>query len=228
MAALIACGVVWRALRPFGLEADTTRRALTGVVFGLFLPELVLQVLLIQLLLMPLYALGLASALGLQGSLLAAGVLEAATPSMVGGHGAVRALRAEYQPLCHGGDPVDPAAMESLAPGYAGGRFRLIRQCGVPRLGKVQRELAAGAQTTADLDPSAVNLGDVLDDGQPTSGAALLLTVLGIDPIEALEQPPQMLLRDARPLVAHADADVPVGLVCADARLPAVLRIGNS
>lgn len=45
MAALIICGAVWRGLRPFDLDAEVTRRALTGVVYGLFLPALVLLVL---------------------------------------------------------------------------------------------------------------------------------------------------------------------------------------
>ncbi|MDH4228248.1 MAG: AEC family transporter [Nitrospirota bacterium] len=45
MTALIALGAVWRHLRPLGLEADATRRAVTGVVYVLFLPALVLAVL---------------------------------------------------------------------------------------------------------------------------------------------------------------------------------------
>jgi len=45
MAALIACGVGWRALRPLGLDADPMRRALTGLVYVLLLPALVLKVL---------------------------------------------------------------------------------------------------------------------------------------------------------------------------------------
>ena len=45
MAALIACGVAWRALRPAGLDADTVRPVLTGLVYHLLLPALVLHVL---------------------------------------------------------------------------------------------------------------------------------------------------------------------------------------
>lgn len=45
MAALILCGVVWRYLRPGGLDAAMTRAALTGLVYYLFLPALVLLVL---------------------------------------------------------------------------------------------------------------------------------------------------------------------------------------
>ena len=41
-AALILCGVVWRRLRPFGLDIGDTRRVLSSVVYGLLLPALVL------------------------------------------------------------------------------------------------------------------------------------------------------------------------------------------
>lgn len=44
-AALIACGVLWRVLTPLGLEAEQVRRSLTGVVYVLLLPALVLLVL---------------------------------------------------------------------------------------------------------------------------------------------------------------------------------------
>jgi len=45
MGALILCGVVWRYVAPGGLEAGSTRTALTGLVYYLFLPALVLLVL---------------------------------------------------------------------------------------------------------------------------------------------------------------------------------------
>ncbi len=44
-AILIACGVGWRILTPQGLDADTLRGSLTGVVYVLLLPALVLVVL---------------------------------------------------------------------------------------------------------------------------------------------------------------------------------------
>jgi predicted permease len=44
-AALILCGVVWRQLRPYGLDTGDTRRVLSNVVYGLLLPALVLRVL---------------------------------------------------------------------------------------------------------------------------------------------------------------------------------------
>lgn len=45
MAALIACGIIWRLLRPGGMDADTTRQVLTTLVYYLLLPALVIQVL---------------------------------------------------------------------------------------------------------------------------------------------------------------------------------------
>lgn len=45
MSALILCGVLWRILAPGGQDALTTRNALTGLVYYLFLPALVLLVL---------------------------------------------------------------------------------------------------------------------------------------------------------------------------------------
>ena len=45
MAALIVCGVLWRVIKPFTLDADTCRHALTTVVYALLLPALVLDVL---------------------------------------------------------------------------------------------------------------------------------------------------------------------------------------
>lgn len=45
MSALIACGAVWRFFSPGGLTAEQARPALTTVVYYLFLPALVLDVL---------------------------------------------------------------------------------------------------------------------------------------------------------------------------------------
>lgn len=42
---LIICGVLWRLFTPQGLEADVLRRSLTGLVYALLLPALVLIVL---------------------------------------------------------------------------------------------------------------------------------------------------------------------------------------
>jgi len=45
MAILLLAGTLWRPLKPMGLDADTTRKALTGLVYVLLLPALVLDVL---------------------------------------------------------------------------------------------------------------------------------------------------------------------------------------
>ncbi len=45
MAALIACGVAWRIWKPMGIQADTSRQSLIGLVYVLLLPALVLDVL---------------------------------------------------------------------------------------------------------------------------------------------------------------------------------------
>lgn len=45
MALLIACGTAWRWLRPGGFSADQVRPAMTTVVYYLFLPAMVLEVL---------------------------------------------------------------------------------------------------------------------------------------------------------------------------------------
>ncbi|MEW6684068.1 MAG: AEC family transporter [Nitrospirota bacterium] len=44
-AALIAFGAAWRALKPWGVDPNTARRVLSGLVYVLFLPALVLDVL---------------------------------------------------------------------------------------------------------------------------------------------------------------------------------------
>ncbi|GAB4271020.1 MAG: AEC family transporter [Methylomicrobium sp.] len=45
MAVLIACGAFWRVLRPGGMSAEQIRPALTTVVYYLFLPAMVIEVL---------------------------------------------------------------------------------------------------------------------------------------------------------------------------------------
>jgi predicted permease len=45
MAAVIACGALWRHLAPAGLDVQTTRHVLSTLVFYLLLPALVLEVL---------------------------------------------------------------------------------------------------------------------------------------------------------------------------------------
>jgi predicted permease len=45
MTLIMACGVVWRIVKPTGLGAEQTRLALTTVVYYLFLPAMILEVL---------------------------------------------------------------------------------------------------------------------------------------------------------------------------------------
>lgn len=45
MTLIMACGVVWRVFKPAGLGSESTRLALTTVVYYLFLPAMVLEVL---------------------------------------------------------------------------------------------------------------------------------------------------------------------------------------
>ncbi|MDD2724254.1 MAG: AEC family transporter [Methylovulum sp.] len=45
MTLLMACGVVWRLCRPAGLTADQTRAVLSGVVYYLLMPAMILEVL---------------------------------------------------------------------------------------------------------------------------------------------------------------------------------------
>jgi predicted permease len=45
MATLLFCGMAWRLVKPLGLDADVVRQAVTGLVFVLLLPALVLLVL---------------------------------------------------------------------------------------------------------------------------------------------------------------------------------------
>jgi malate permease and related proteins len=45
MAALIACGILWRFIKPPGMDADGVRRVITSLVYTLLLPALVLSVL---------------------------------------------------------------------------------------------------------------------------------------------------------------------------------------
>lgn len=70
MAGLILCGTAWRYLSPGGLDATATRTALTGLVYYLFLPALVLLVLWTAPLGKDSLLIALVAAVGVLGSLL--------------------------------------------------------------------------------------------------------------------------------------------------------------
>ena len=69
MAALILCGTLWRAARPMGIDADVARQVLTGLVYSLLLPALVLAVLWRTPLGMDSGRIALAAAAGILGTL---------------------------------------------------------------------------------------------------------------------------------------------------------------
>ena len=70
MALLVCAGLVWQWLRPGGLDADQTRKVVTGVVYYLLLPALVLLVLWQAQLGMDSLRIALAAAVGVLGALL--------------------------------------------------------------------------------------------------------------------------------------------------------------
>lgn len=72
MAALIACGVGWRIIKPFQLEAEQVRPVLTSLVYGLLLPALVILVLWHAQLGLDTLRLSFSAAIGVIGALLLA------------------------------------------------------------------------------------------------------------------------------------------------------------
>ena len=70
MALLVCAGLIWQWLRPGGLDADQTRKVLTGVVYHLLLPALVLLVLWQAELGLDSLRIALAAAAGVLGALL--------------------------------------------------------------------------------------------------------------------------------------------------------------
>lgn len=70
MAFLVVCGVVWRAAKPGGLDVDQIRQALTGLVYYLLLPALVVNVLWQALLSLDAPRVALSAASGVIGGLM--------------------------------------------------------------------------------------------------------------------------------------------------------------
>src|SRR6185295_19824534 len=71
-------------------------------------------------------------------------------------------------------------------------------------------ERRALAEPARDLDLAAVRLGDVLDDREAEPGPPLLAGAPLVDPIEALEDARQGLLRDPDAGVLDLDARGPL------------------
>src|SRR6202030_2905317 len=70
---------------------------------------------------------------------------------------------------------------------------------------QMNREDRARAELALDLERAAVVGDDVLDDGKTEPGAAELARAGGIDPVEALRQPRDVLGQDALAVVADGD-----------------------
>src|SRR5205807_7729194 len=66
----------------------------------------------------------------------------------------------------------------------------------------------AAADAALDLDPAAVRLGEMLDDGEAQAAAALVAGAALVHPVEALEDASQRLRRDADAGVADLDQRV--------------------
>ena len=77
------------------------------------------------------------------------------------------------------------------------------------RLVQHHREGRALAGLRGDGKLAAVPIEDVLDDGEPKTGAALLPARRHVDPVEPLGQARQMLGRDAGPIIDHGDGVAP-------------------
>ena len=83
----------------------------------------------------------------------------------------------------------------------------VFRQC---RPGQADGEARARAFGAGDGQPAAVAVDDVLDDGEAEARAQPVARLLALDAVETLGQTRQVLAPDARPLVAHRDARIPV------------------
>src|SRR5450756_2054468 len=75
-------------------------------------------------------------------------------------------------------------------------------------------ESAPLAESALHGDAAPVSLSDVLDDRQTEPGAAEVAAARLVDPIEALEEPGQVLARHADTVVAHADVDLAPDDLC--------------
>src|SRR6185369_10419727 len=74
-------------------------------------------------------------------------------------------------------------------------------------------------------DRAAVQLDDMLDDGQPESGAPFLAASAGIDPVETLEESRNTGSGDARAGVSDRNADELILFNCLDRDAPALRRV---
>src|SRR4029077_608696 len=103
--------------------------------------------------------------------------------------------------------PPSPCGRVVLLRGDGGGGGQ-----GLARDGQKNREGAAFSGMTFDLQPALMAIGDVLDDGETQTRAALFAAPLHVDAIEALSQTRDRFGRDALAVVAHAGRNDPVGV----------------
>jgi len=90
-----------------------------------------------------------------------------------------------------------------------------------------EQDMDGGAASEFALcfDPTAVQLGDVFDDGKPETSAAQLATARLIDAIKSLEDARQVLFPDADAGVAHSQRQPAVKSPRAKPNLRALTRI---
>ena len=72
-------------------------------------------------------------------------------------------------------------------------------------LGKSDRKYRAFAEFTFDTDLRAVDHSGVFDDGEAQTGAAHFVGVALVDPVETLEDPVQVLGRNADSIVRDSE-----------------------
>src|SRR5438270_14069823 len=71
------------------------------------------------------------------------------------------------------------------------------------------REGRALAQRTGDIEPAAMAVEDVLDDGKPEARSAQFARAGIVDPVETLGQARQVFARDAVALIGDRDPQHP-------------------
>ena len=82
------------------------------------------------------------------------------------------------------------------------------------------RKGRALAGRALDVEPAAMAVDHVLDDGEAEAGAAELARARGVDAVEALGEPRQVAGRNAVALVGNGDGDAIAGRTAAPTRAP--------
>ena len=82
----------------------------------------------------------------------------------------------------------------------------VLLRLAVPCARQIDMNRGSFSKRAPDVEPAAVAQHDMLDDGEAEPGAADRAAAPGIDPVEALGEPRDMLGRDALALVDDAAA----------------------